>query len=160
LFFGQLRPGKTGTEEGQDDNREGRVVAISAATNTVLGTAVLGPMAKTFNGNLGTGFNANGQLAPGNGLTPAVASTNPQSFTTPTGAFPNQLASIALQPGAGRGYVVSTAASPNGPLRFNQMAQGLVSVFDTSTRAEVLATQSDTKFRRTAPLHMNQGVHS
>src|SRR5262249_34390729 len=44
LFFSQLRPGKTATDEGQDDNREGRVVAISAATNTVLGTAVLGPM--------------------------------------------------------------------------------------------------------------------
>src|SRR5262249_47992094 len=55
LFYGQLRPGKSAVHEGQDDQREGRVVAISAATNTILGTAVLSPMANT-------GFNSNGQL--------------------------------------------------------------------------------------------------
>src|SRR5438093_1243060 len=38
LFFGQLRPGKTFLDEGQDDQREGRVVAISAATNSPLGS--------------------------------------------------------------------------------------------------------------------------
>jgi YVTN family beta-propeller protein len=166
MFFSQLRPGKTATDEGQDDNREGHVVAISAATNTVLGTAVLAPMAKTFNGNLGTGFNSNGQLAPGGpptgnppNPTPAVALLNPQAFTTPTGAFPNQLAAIALQPGTTRAYVVSTGASPNGPLRFNQMAQGLVSVFDTGTRAEITAGQSGASVRQTAPLNLNQGVN-
>jgi YVTN family beta-propeller protein len=159
LFFSQLRPGKTATDEGQDDNREGRVVAIAAATNAVLGTAVLGPMAKTFNGNVGTGFNANGQLAPGNGLTPAVASLNPQAFTTPTGAFPNQLAAVALHPSQPLAYVVSTGASPNGPLRFNQMAQGLLSVFNTGTRAEVTAAQTDPNVRRTAPLNLNQGIN-
>src|SRR5262249_23210298 len=105
MFYAQIRPGKTAADEGQDDQREGRVVAISAATSTILGTAVLTPIAKTFNGNLGAGFNSNGQLAPGGpGATPlaAIPSTNPQSFTTPTGAFPNQLASIAIQPGFGR----------------------------------------------------------
>src|SRR5439155_18511890 len=108
------------TQEGEDDQREGRVVAISAATNTVQGAAVLGPLASA-------GFNSNGKLAPGGppagsppNPTPAVASTNPQSFTTPTGAFPNQLAAIAIQPGQTRAYVVSTGGSPNGPLRFNQ----------------------------------------
>src|SRR5436190_13985800 len=54
LFFSQLRAGKTATDEGQDDNREGRVVAISAATNTVIGTAVLAPIANA-------GFNSNGK---------------------------------------------------------------------------------------------------
>ena len=142
MFFSPLGPGKTATDEGQDNNREGRVVAIAAATNTVLGTAVLAPIANT-------GFNANGQLAPGGpptgnppNPTPAVASTNPQSFTTPTGAFSNQLAAIAIQPGQTRAYVVSTAASPNGPVRFNVNAQGLVSVFDTGTRAEITAGQT------------------
>lgn len=152
LFYGQLRPGKTFLDEGQDDQREGRVVAISAATNTILGTATLGPIANA-------GFNSNGRLAPGTGLTPAVPSTNPQTFTTPTGAFPNQLAAVALHPTTGRGYVVSTAASPNGPLRFNQMAQGLVSVFDAATRSEITAAQTDPTVRRTAPLNMNQGVN-
>jgi hypothetical protein len=32
--------------------------------------------------------------------------------------------------------------SPNGPLRFNHMAQGLVSVFDIVTRGEVTASQA------------------
>jgi YVTN family beta-propeller protein len=155
LFFAQLRPGKTATEEGQDDQREGRVVALSAATNTPLGApnpVVLGPIATT-------GFNANGQLAPATGLTPAVPSTNPQTFTTPTGAFPNQLAAIALHPTAGRAYVVSTGASPNGPLRFNVMNQGLVSVCDTAARTEILAAQTDPNVRRTAPLNLNQGIN-
>ncbi len=152
LFFGQLRPGKGSVDEGQDDQREGRVVAISAATNTVLGNAVLGPLANA-------GFNSNGRLAPAPGQVPAVASTNPQTFTTPTGAYPNQLAAIALHPTTGRGYVVSTGASPNGPLRFNQMAQGLVSVFNAATRTEITAAQTDPTVRRTAPLNLNQGVN-
>ncbi len=152
LFFAQLRPGKSSVDEGQDDQREGRLVALSAATNTVLGTVVLGPMAVT-------GFNSNGKLAPGNGLVPAVASTNPQSFTTPTGAFPNQLAAIALRPGTVHGFVVSTGASPNGPLRFNHMAQGLVSVFDATTRTEVTSAQIGSGVRQTAPLNLNQGVN-
>ena len=155
MFFGALRPGKTSVNEGQDDEREGRVVALSAATNTALAAPnpiVLSPIANT-------GFNSNGQLSPAVVLVPTVASANPQAFTTPTGAYPNQLASLALQPGTGRGYVVSTAASPNGPLRFNQMVQGLASVFDTTTRTEITAAQTDPTVRRTAPLNMNQGIN-
>ncbi len=152
MFFSQLRAGKTSLDEGQDDQREGRVVAISAATNTVLAAIILAPIANT-------GFNANGRLAPANGLTPAVASTNPAAFTTPTGAFPNQLAAIGLQPNSGRAYVVSTAASPNGPFRFNTNAQGLVSVFNTASRTEITAAQTDPIVRRTAPLNLNQGVN-
>ena len=155
MFYGQLRAGKGFKDEGQDDQREGHVVAISAATNTALGAPnpiVLGPQATS-------GFNSNGKLAPASGLTPAVASTNPQSFTVATGDFPNQLAAIALNPVNGKGYVVSTAASPNGPLRFNQMAQGLVSVFDATTRSETTAAQTDPNDRRTAPLNLNQGIN-
>jgi YVTN family beta-propeller protein len=155
LFFGQLRTGKTATQEGQDDQREGRVLAISAATDDLLPTdnpIRLGPVANT-------GFNANGRLAPGPGQVPNVASTNPQTFTTSTGAFPNQLADVALHPSSARAYVVSTGASPNGPLRFNSMAQGLVSVFDTTTRTEVTAAQTDATVRRTAPLNLNQGIN-
>lgn len=156
MFFGQLRSGKGAVDEGQDDQREGRIVAINTATNTVATAPLvtLAPMADT-------GFNSNGKLAPAVGLVPAVASTNPapQTLTTPTGAFPNQLAAIAIHPKNGKGYVVSTAASPNGPLRFNQMAQGLVSVFDTTTHAEVNASQTGTLVR-TAPLNLNRGVNA
>jgi len=155
MFFGQLRPGKTSADEGQDDQREGHVVAISASTNTPASSGnpiSLGPL-------LDTGFNSNGQLAPASGQVPFAPSTNPQTFVTQTGAFPNQLASIALHPTQPRAYVVSTGASPNGPLRFNQMAQGLVSVFDRSTGAEITAVNADSSVRRDAPLNLNRGVN-
>ena len=131
LFYAQLRPGKTAQNETEDDQREGRVVAISAATNSVLGpTTTLQPISNT-------GFNANGRLSPGPGQVPNVPSTNPQTFTTPTGSYPNQLASIAIHPTRSLAYVVSTGASPNGPQRFNVMAQGMVSVYNTGTKLEV-----------------------
>src|SRR5439155_3884167 len=97
--------------------------------------------------------------APGPGQVPNVASTNPQTFTTPSGAFPNQLASIAIHPFLSKAYVVSTGASPNGPLRFNSNNQGLVSVFDTLTRSETPPAQTGPSVRRTDPLNLNQGVN-
>ncbi len=155
LFFASLRPGKTFLEEGQDDQREGRVVALAAAGLAALpapNPIVLSPMAVT-------GFNSNGRLAPANLLVPAVPSTNPQTFTTATGAYPNQLACVALQPGTARGYVVSTAASPNGPLRFNHMVQGLVSVFSTAARTELTSAQTAAVVRQEAPLNLNRGIN-
>jgi hypothetical protein len=80
----------------------------------------------------------------------------PQAFTITDGRIPNQLAAVAIHPTNGKAYVVSTAASPNGPLRFNHMAQGL-GIGSTATRAEVAAAQTDQTLRRTAPLNMNQG---
>src|SRR5262245_33448424 len=153
LFFAQLRPGKTAVNETEDDQREGRVVAISAATNSLLGpTTTLQPIQNT-------GFNANGRLSPGPGQVPNVPSTNPQTFTTPTGCYPNQLASIAIHPTRSLAYVVSTGASPNGPQRFNVMAQGMVSVYNTGTKLEVSGAQTDPTVRRTAPLNLNQGIN-
>jgi YVTN family beta-propeller protein len=155
MFYSQLRPGKTAVQEGQDDQREGRVVAISASSNAPLATTnpvTLQPLANT-------GFNSNGRLAPAPGQVPSIPSTNPQTFTTATGAFPNQLASIALHPYLPKAYVASTGASPNGPLRFNSMNQGLVSVFDTLSRTETTASQTDPNVRRTAPLNLNQGIN-
>jgi YVTN family beta-propeller protein len=151
LFFAHLRPGKGSLEEGQDDQRQGIVVAISANTFTPA-PIELEPLAIT-------GFNSNGRLAPAAGQTPSLPSTNPQTFTTPTGAFPNQLASVAIQPGQTRAYVVSTGASPNGPFRFNSNAQGLVSVFDTQFGTEITAAQTDPNVRRTAPLNLNRGIN-
>jgi DNA-binding beta-propeller fold protein YncE len=155
LFFGQLRPGKTSVEEGQDDEREGRVVAISAATNAPVGP----PNPILLRPIVNTGFNSNGRLAPGLNQVPAVPSTNPQTFTTTTGCFPNQLASVAIHPVQSRAYVVSTGASPNGPFRFNSNAQGMVSGFSTGSRFEVVAAQTDPAVRRTAPLNLDQGVN-
>lgn len=156
MFFAQLRPGKGSVDEGQDDQRQGNVVAISAANNMPLGSPnpiVLGPIANA-------GFNSNGKLAPAVGLVPAVAPTNPQTFTTPTGAYPNQLAQIAVDPSNPNVvYVVSTGASPNGPVRFNSNTQGLVSVFNSATRMEITSSQTGAAVRQTAPLNLNQGVN-
>ena len=68
MFFASLRPGKTSNEEGQDDEREGHVVALSAATNGPLlapNPIVLAPIADT-------GFRANGKLSPAVGLVPVI----------------------------------------------------------------------------------------
>jgi YVTN family beta-propeller protein len=158
MFFGVMRPGHTALDEGQDDQREGHVVAIPVATNTPApAPIVLAPM-------LDTGFKSNGSVLPQvhtvNGVgTPAPAPTNPAAATFATGAYPNQLAAIALHPTNGKAYVVSTGASPNGPFAFNVNNQGLVSVFDRAIAAEVTAsTPAGSAVFRSAPLNMNQGV--
>jgi DNA-binding beta-propeller fold protein YncE len=158
MFYAQLRNGRTQLEEGQDDQREGRVVLIDAETNQIINTPdVTNPVSLSPMAN--TGFNSNGQLAPGTSNAPAVAMTNPAVFGTPTGAFPNQLASIALHPVSGLAYVVSTGASPNGPLRFTHMVQGLISVYHSATGGELITAQTDLAVRRTAPLNLNQGIN-
>ncbi len=158
MFFGVLRPGHTALDEGQDDQREGHVVAVPVATNIpAAAPIVLAPM-------LDTGFKSNGSVLPQvhtvNGVgTAAPAPTNPAAATFPTGAYPNQLAAIALHPSNGMGYVVSTGASPNGPFAFNVNNQGLVSVFNLGIAAEVTAsTPAGSAVFRSAPLNMNQGV--
>jgi len=112
MFFGQLRSGKTALNEGQDDQREGHVIAIAAGAMTVFAGSpvLLSPVADT-------GFKSNGQLSPAPGQVPAVASTDPPTFTTSTGGYPNQLASMAIRPASAVAYVVGNGASPNGPLR-------------------------------------------
>jgi hypothetical protein len=151
---GQLRLGKGVMEEGQDDQREGRVEMISASTLAHAATIYIAPLNST-------GFPSNGKSAPatsGSSPVPAVASTNPPTASTPTGAFPNQLAAVALHPTNGKGYVCSTAASPNGPQSPSTNHQGLVSVIDIATGLEVSAPQTDPSVCRTAPLNLNQGM--
>ncbi|MBI3928349.1 MAG: beta-propeller fold lactonase family protein [Armatimonadetes bacterium] len=143
-FFGAFRPGQTGLDEGENDDREGRVGVISTNTNTLQGTIALAPLAVS-------GFNSNGSLINN------IPSTNPQTFTTPTAMFPNQLAGIALHPTLARAYVVSTAASPDGPFRFNTNAQGMVSVFNTATDTEVTGTVAGNIIQN-APLNLNRGI--
>jgi hypothetical protein len=52
----------------------------------------------------------------------------------------------------------SAVTSTNGPLRFNVMNQGLVSVFGVASRAEVTSFQTGANVRQQAPLNLNQGV--
>ncbi|MFN0165083.1 MAG: beta-propeller fold lactonase family protein [Bryobacteraceae bacterium] len=114
-------PGKL---DGFDDAKIGRVTAISAITDTILGGVTLNPLADT-------GFRAAGdalaRVAP-------PAAPAPEDFRFVTGAYPNQLNGIAIR---GRfAFVPNTGASPNGPTRFNVNTQSLLSVFDTGTRTD------------------------
>ncbi|MEY4549260.1 MAG: hypothetical protein RL685_5455 [Pseudomonadota bacterium] len=69
-------------------------------------------------------------------------------FTSPdltSGCFPNQLQAINIHSAFGktRAYVVSTAASPRGPLQFNHNLQSLVSVIDVDTELELPAVTTN-----------------
>ncbi len=116
-FFARFR---TGIVPGSDNEKEGHVTAINGLTDTVIGQIALDPMADT-------GFNANGnalaRLAP-----PGGDPTRPP-FNQITGAYPNQLQYIAIL--GSRAYLPNTAASPNGPVRFNVNTHGFLSVFNT-----------------------------
>lgn len=156
MFFGELRPGRTGLDAPQDDSREGRIAVFDAAALTFVASVALAPTANT-------GFNSNGSVLDrigtenGVGGVDAPDPVNPAQNGFATGAYPNQLASIGVHPTNGKAYVVSTAASPNGPFGFNFNAQGLVSVFDLATNAEVTADASATVHQK-APLNLNQGL--
>jgi len=105
-----------GKVDGADDAKAGHVTVISTATNTVTGEAILNPVADT-------GFKAAGdalaRIAPGT------------DFTFTTGAYPNQLNSIAIR--GNFAFVPNTGASPNGPVRFNVNTQSLLSAIDLTT---------------------------
>jgi YVTN family beta-propeller protein len=116
-----------------DDSREAVIDVVSAASNTVVGHVVLAPVADTgFKVARGAFVNSTPGDAPRT-IFADGGSDGTQAQTT--GAFPNLLLSIALL--GTRGFVPSTAASPEPPLRFNTNVQSLVSVFDTGSGQEV-----------------------
>jgi YVTN family beta-propeller protein len=120
-FLSLPAPGK---QDGSDDAKTGRVTVISAATDTVTGTITLNPVADT-------GFKAAGDALA---RTAPPATPAPEDFKFVTGAYPNQLNSIAIR---GRfAFVPNTGASPNGPTRFNVNTQSLLSVIDTASKAD------------------------
>jgi YVTN family beta-propeller protein len=96
-----------GKIDGADDAKVGRVSVVSTATNSVVGTGAIQPIADT-------GFKATGdallRIPPGD---PA----NPANFTFTTGAYPNQLNNVAIK--GAFAYLPNTGASPNGPVRFD-----------------------------------------
>ncbi len=117
-FLALLRPGGV---EGADNGKEGRVSVISQASQSVVGTVILNPLANS-------GFNSNGSVLD------RIAPTNPATFTFATGCFPNLLESIVIR--GTKAYLPNVGSSPNGPVRFNVNVQALVSVFDTTADAE------------------------
>lgn len=118
LFLGFDRPGVL---IGRDDYKEGRVAVIAVHDDRVAEYVALAPLADT-------GFKSNGSALD------RVAAVDPPAFGFVTGAFPNQLNAIAVK--GSRAYVPNTAASPNGPLRFNVNVQAFLSVIDTQDDVE------------------------
>ncbi|MFO0875307.1 MAG: hypothetical protein U0575_15240 [Phycisphaerales bacterium] len=106
--------------EGFDNGKQGHVIVLDAGASDsgILADITLEPLANV-------GFNSNGSVLGG------VPATNPATFTFPTGAFPNQLDSIVIK--GDRAYLPNTAASPNGPVRFNVNVQSFLSVLNTVT---------------------------
>jgi len=105
-----------GKVDGEDDAKNGRVTRISTATDTVVGTTVINPIADT-------GFKANGD---------ALARVPPgMNFTFTTGAYPNQLNNLAIK--GNFAYLPNTGASPNGPVRFDVNTQSLLAVINRTT---------------------------
>lgn len=135
-FQAQLRSGKSSTDEGRDDSKEGRVTVISVDKDRVLGTVVLAPIADT-------GFRSNGSTL--DRIPRRRNDAGAEIFDTVTGAFPNLLESIVIK--GTKAYVVGTCSSPNGPFRFNGNVQSCLSTIDITTDSEAFPT-----------LNMNRGV--
>jgi YVTN family beta-propeller protein len=116
-----------------DDSREAIVDVVSTQSNAIVDTVVLAPVANTgFNFPRGAFVNTAADDAPRTIFADgATDGTVPQA----TGAFPNMLQSIAIFDG--RGFVPSSGASPEPPLRFNINVQSLLSVFDAETNQEI-----------------------
>ena len=134
-FLGVDRPGVL---IGRDDYKEGRVAVISVREDRVIEQIALAPLADT-------GFKSNGSALD------RIAAVTPPAFGFVTGAFPNQLNAIAVK--GNRAYVPNTAASPNGPLRFNVNVQAFLSVIDT--RDDVEGTAGGT----VQTFNMNRGIN-
>jgi YVTN family beta-propeller protein len=126
-----------------DDSREGKVDVIAVGTNQVSSEVVLDPLADTgFNFPRGAFVSMSAGDAP---RTIFADGGSDGTVAQPTGAFPNQLFSIAIH--NGRAYVPSSGASPEPPLRFNLNVQSLLSVIDTSVDHDAGQT-----------LNMNRGI--
>jgi YVTN family beta-propeller protein len=126
-FLAVDKPGKT---IGADDYKEAHVSVFSTRRDRFLHTVVLNPLANV-------GFNSNGNTLAG--IAPGA------NFDQPTGAFPNQLNSIVIK--GDHAYLPNTAASPNGPVRFNVNLQSFLSVIDLATDTEG------------ATINMNKGIN-
>lgn len=118
-FYGRARAGVV--SEGTDNGREGVVQVIDTYDPTRVREITLAPVEKCF-------------------VSPDLTS----------GCFPNQLLGITVHEAFGytRAYVVSVAASPQGPVQFNHNMQALISVIDLESEKELTNVTTN----------LNQGV--
>lgn len=118
-FYGRARAGVV--SEGTDNGREGVVQVIDTYDPSRVREITLAPVEKCF-------------------VSPDLTS----------GCFPNQLLGITVHEAFGytRAYVVSVAASPQGPVQFNHNMQALISVIDLESEKELTNVTTN----------LNQGV--
>jgi YVTN family beta-propeller protein len=114
-----------GKIDGQDDAKVGKVTVISTADDRVVGEVTLNPLADS-------GFKAAGDAIKR--ISPAA----PPAFDFTTGAYPNQLNNIGIK--GNFAYVPNVGASPNGPFRFDVNTHSLLSVIDTTLKADANQT--------------------
>jgi YVTN family beta-propeller protein len=113
-----------GKIDGADDAKAGHVTVISTATDAVIGDVAVNPLADSGFKALGDSI---GRIAP----PPAGQAVVEADFKFATGAYPNQLANVALK--GNFAFLPNTGASPNGPVRFDVNTHGLVSVINRTT---------------------------
>lgn len=113
-----------GKVDGADDAKAGHVTLVSTGSDSVVGQVVVNPIADTGFKSLG---DALARIAPGD-------PSNPANFSFVTGAYPNQLAHVAIK--GGFAYLPNTGASPNGPVRFDVNTHSLLAVINRSTNLD------------------------
>ncbi len=113
-----------GKVDGADDAKAGHVTLVSTGSDSVVGQVVVNPIADTGFKSLG---DALARVAPGD---PSI----PANFSFVTGAYPNQLAHVAIK--GGFAYLPNTGASPNGPVRFDVNTHSLLAVINRSTNLD------------------------
>src|SRR5215510_2954172 len=131
---------------GADDYKEGRVTVISTASDGVIKTVTLNPLADT-------GFRSKGSALACKikGATDPTCVTNAADGSFITGAFPNALNSVVIK--GDRAYLPNNATSADGPVRFNVNVQAFLSVIDVTSDAEGQANgQSQT-------ININRGIN-
>lgn len=115
---------QAGKIDGADDAKAGHVTLVATGSDSIVGQVAVKPIADT-------GFKALGdalaRIAPGD-------PSNPANFSFATGAYPNQLANVAIK--GGFAYLPNTGASPNGPVRFDVNTHSLLAVIDRSTNLD------------------------
>ena len=105
--------GRRVAQEGLDTSAVGVVQVIDVGATSVASEIELAPLDPCFSGRIG-------------------------DDVVTTACYPNQLYGITLHTtlGVPRAYVVSVAASPEGPVSFNHNVQAVVSVIDLTTEQE------------------------
>ncbi len=154
--FAATRAGRTGADEGQDDQREGRVALLSAATGALLATVPLAPLPEPAFPTNGSTLDRVGTIGGAGGID-ATEPANPPIVAHVPSLFPNQLAALAIHPTNRICYVASVGTSPDGPAAHDGNVHGLVSLVNLVVRNEIVLPALSPVVHQRAPLDLDLG---